>query len=282
MTTKDVKTQLIDKLEQELTREKTVSGNQLLGISRHYSIADFDQLKAMIDQKTRDGSDLDLFMILSYNFTPDIRDRALFSSLLDHLTLSTGDVEEMTRIFTEKKLKATLGWAGYSAKIQVPLVEAVIARYVRNLHLNAPLEDRLRKVIGELVAEKDHALVKAIFRDEVWQKSPWQDNAVAVLYALSRKQFRVEKLTYLTTFITSNQPKNMTGLVRLMKEVIEAYATEVRRLEKGAKMFFNEMLRESYDGSEADQRDKEAEKLEDQRRQLAVSMELAEDLKNVS
>lgn len=278
MQTQETREKLLNKLREELTRERQVTASQLLGISRHYSIADFDQLKDLIEEKVREGGELDLFMILSYNFTPDIRDRAIFSPFLDRMALKAHDVLEIIQGLTDQKLTATLGFSGNPTKVEVPLVEEVIARYVRNLYLDAALSDKLRKVTGELVPEREQAMVKAILRDDVWQKAPWQNEAIALLYALSRKQFRVEKLVYLTTFITSNHPKDRTGLVRLIKEVIEAYEGEIRRLDKGGKMFFNETIRESYDGTEADQREKEKEKLEDQKRQLNAAMELAEDL----
>jgi len=279
MTTK---AKLIEKLEQELQRERIVTSNQLLGISRHYSVADFDQLKALMEEKTAKGESLDLFMILSYNFTPNLGDRAVFSPYLDDLELSAGDVAEIVKTLVVKHLTATLGFASGPQKIKVELNEEVIARYVRNLRLDSGLADKLRKVIGELIPEKESPAAKAVFRDEVWQKAPWRDLAVQILYAVSRRQFRIEKLIFLTTFIAANHPRDMAGLVRLVAEVIESYETEIRRLDKGAKMFFNENIRESYEDSEADKRNKEESKLNEEKRQHAIASTLLEDLKTVN
>ncbi|MBI4971112.1 MAG: hypothetical protein HZC17_04650 [Candidatus Omnitrophica bacterium] len=278
MTSENIKNQIIHKLAEELTVEKTVTDSQLLGISRHYSVASFEDLKGFVDQKLSEKGALDLFMMLSYNFTPDLENRAIYSPFLDCAALTSGEVEEIIQDLTRQQLKATLGAKGHSAKVTVPIQEDVIRRYVRNLRLDSGLSDRLRKVIGELIPEKDHAIVKAIFRDEVWQKAPWNEDSVVILYAFSRKKFRAEKLNYLTTFLASNHPRDMKSLIRLIQEVIESYETEVRRIEKGAKTFFNETIRESYDGSEADKRGQEEKRLEDQKRQLADVTEIAEDL----
>ena len=278
MTSDDIKKQILNQLIAELTAEKTVTDSQLLGVSRHYGAAAFDELKGLIDQKVKEDNLLDLFMILSYNFTPDLADRTRFSILLDKTSLTAKDISEMIKDLGARNLKATLVCKGYSEKVSAPIIEDVVARYVRNLRLDAPLSDKLKKVIGELVPEKDHAVVKAIFRDEVWGKSPWQDEAVPILYALSKRKFRIEKLNFITKFIASNHPKDLKALGRLIKEVIETYETEVRRIEKGAKNFFNEMIRENYDGTGADQRDREQERLDEQKRQLADVIEIVEDL----
>ncbi|MBI4398027.1 MAG: hypothetical protein HY586_02755 [Candidatus Omnitrophica bacterium] len=279
--TESLPPQILQKLEEELTRERIVTSNQLLGISRHYSAADFGEFKALVEEKARLGDHLDLFMILSYNFTPDVNDRAYFSSFLDSWTPMPGDIQKLIDALAAKRLEVDLGVAESNLKIHVPLFEDVIGRYVRNLRLDSPLAGTLKKVIGELIVEEEADRVKAIFRDEVWQAGPWKELAVPILYALSHKRFRIEKLIYLTTFLAANRPKNMAGLVRLMAEVIESHETEIRRLDKGAKMFFNEMLRESYDGTGADRREKEDEKLNLEKRQYAIAGALLEDLRSI-
>lgn len=269
---------LIHQLAGELTAPKRVTQGQMLSLARHYSVGDFDALKALVDQKSRENSTLDLFMILSYHLTPNLEDRARYSGFLDDRELTSRDVSEIIRVLANRDLSAELVFAGDSSKVRVPLVEEVIARYVRNLHLDVSLPDRLRKIIGELIPDQAQALVKAVFRDEVWQKEPWKEEAVPILYSLSHRQFRAGKLIYLTSFLASNRPKDRQTLRRLLSEVIGACEAEVRRLDKGGKMFFNETIRENYDGTESDQRAQELKKLEEQREELTTAIELAQDL----
>ena len=50
--------QLIEKLSEELTRERQVTKDQILGMSRHYSVATFEDLEGFVQDKIREGQHL--------------------------------------------------------------------------------------------------------------------------------------------------------------------------------------------------------------------------------
>ncbi len=188
----------------------------------------------------------ELDLLLSPLFTPDFATRLLFEPCLGAGRLTPGEVDDLVERLDSDGLKFTLLHEGASVPTVVPRV--AIDRFIRLLHLDAPLPDEARAEIAELPAELP-AEVHCFFRDRAWQRSSSRKLIPDLLDAALRAGPDVtDYMRFITDFIRTHRPTTREECVVFLGNLAEAYEADLKKYETGVRSFFNVELQTAHAG----------------------------------
>ncbi|MBF0293850.1 MAG: hypothetical protein HQL96_01560 [Magnetococcales bacterium] len=160
-------------------------------------------------------------LLLSRHFTPGDGDRVACEAVLPDGGLSGEAVAGLVAALLAQ-LPACPMTVGERSGF-LPLPEVVIARYVRLLALDAPLDPRAAALIaGWPVGERSQA--RALCRRPVWREPGRGEMLLDALRAISsRDRVSAEKLDFLTHFVRTYRCGDLPALRRGLEALVEAY-----------------------------------------------------------
>ncbi|MBF0161803.1 MAG: hypothetical protein HQL88_05910 [Magnetococcales bacterium] len=161
-------------------------------------------------------------LLLSPLFTPNVLDREACEFALPASGLAVGVVEALVMTLTSAELFCPVSY-GHRGQA-VPLLGVVIERYVRLLHLEAPVPPLVLPRL-EGWQEGDARLVLfSLARRPVWQSEQRSRLLDRLLQAmLARGSCQVDKVRFLTDFVASYRPTGERELLQALTNLVDAY-----------------------------------------------------------
>jgi hypothetical protein len=184
----------------------------------------------------------ELDLVLSPLFTPDLPARLRFEHILgtDHLD----DLEVGALLGTLEGLGLRMTLSIDSSRVEADLPAVMIERFVRLLHLDAPLPE---VVLDDLEGLDPEA--RLCLRDRTWRL----ERNRAMLPSLLRAAKRTgEDLTgtihFVTDFLRTYRPASRNECLAGLEHLAQAYRDELDRYQSGSRSFFNPELQAAYRG----------------------------------
>ncbi len=184
----------------------------------------------------------ELDLLLSPLFTPDFAMRARFEEVLGDECFDAAEVDGLLEELVRQRLPMIL--LHEEERIEASLPEVMIERFVRMLHLDAPVPEEAIVEFGPLSAE-----VRCCLRDRVWARQQSRDLLPDLLAAArSMDQSFPDYVFFLTDFMRSHRPARLEDCLTYLDNVADAYEKDLRKHESGTRSFFNDELKASYAG----------------------------------
>jgi len=184
----------------------------------------------------------ELDLLLSPLFTPDLEAQLRFEELLGDGHLDAGGVEALIERLAAQALRLVAVHAGES--VEFPLPRVVIERFVRLLHLDAPLPEE-----AALLSSGFDAQVRVQLRDRAWRRLESRRLLPALLAAVCKIDREIPAYVhFLTDFVRSYRPASREECVRFLSNFAEACETDLKKYRSGERSFFNPELKAAYAG----------------------------------
>ena len=225
----------------ELTRPRALTAQTLDFLLAHHEVTG-DNVVGWLKEHLEDLESYELDLLLSPLFTPDFEMRVRCEESLGDGCLDTAEVAGLLRDLIEGDLRMTLLHEDSSLEASLP--EVMIERFVRMLHLDAEVPDDALDEFGPLEPE-----VRCCLRDKAWARAPSRELLPDLLRAAQSidGNFR-DHVFFLTDFLRSHRPSGLDDCLSFLRNVEEAYETDLRKHESGSRSFFNDELKASYGG----------------------------------
>ncbi|MEO5340116.1 MAG: hypothetical protein H7837_06295 [Magnetococcus sp. MYC-9] len=178
--------------------------------------------------------------LLSPLFTPASQELEGCEPALPVAGLVASEVDALAVALVAESLSCPVSY-GHREQ-EVPVMEVVIDRYVRLLHLDAAIHPLLLPVLEQWAAGADRFALFSLARRSVWQReSRARLLQVALQAMLSKESCRVDKVRFLTDFVGSYRPAGEQELVHALTNLVDAYHRDHEH------PIYNQML-EHYQG----------------------------------
>lgn len=258
--------QLIEKLTADLAAERVLTDQVVRTLLDRCELASneiIDFLGGTVDEAVLDE-------VLSPIYTPNWADRAHYVEDMERVSITGQTVTLIISELVQAKIQATYQYEDGS--FSIPLPEVMIDRWVKRLHLDATVTDRVRAAIDATVPNGDQTVVKAMAAHTAWG----QDNREAILIAYltgvaQNGLFSVPKFECLTGLMQTYRPKDMDHFLRQLDTLVQSYQ------EEKTEQFFDSHLKEAYghSGSTDLSRNSHAET---RQQQMILATQIQQDL----
>jgi len=218
---------------------------------------------ARVDEATVDT-------IFSPMYTPDWRDRARYVEDLERVTITPAVLSAVIDDLANSNLTAEYLYEDDT--VAMPLPEVVIDRWVRRLHLEVRLPEKIRQAVEATIPKEAQDEVKALTGQPAWRAPDREEILIAFLTGFSRTgRFSVDKFEYLTGLVHTYRPRSVDHFRTQVDALIQSYH------EESGEHFFDAHLKEVY-GPEGGMNPVHDPYGDHRRRQITLATELKDDL----
>lgn len=260
---------LREKLVADLTRTRPLTEQVVRSLMDCCELQS-NQVAPFLADRSGELDEVLLDTIFSPMYTPSWADRARYVEDRERLTITPAVLEVIIE---------DLAQGGYTASylyeedtVAMPLPEVIIDRWVRRLHLEVRLPDRIRTAIEATTPTEDQAEVKALAGHPAWHMAEREEILVTFLTAFARNDsFSLPKFDYLTGLMHTYRPQDVGHFARQIETLIQSYH------EESGEHFFDSHLKEAYghNGSTLPVKDDYGR---DRKRQLSLATQIQHDL----
>ncbi len=265
--------QLRDKLVRDLIEPRLMTDH----VSR--SLMDLcelqsNEVQAFLRDRSADLDEALIDTIFSPMYTPGWEDRARY-------VVDRERVENITPMVIEVII-ADLGREGLTATytyeedtVTMPLPEVMIDRWVRRLHLEVKVDERIIKAIEATIPTPSQAQVKALAGAPDWRAAGRDAILIACLTGYAQTgRFTIPKFEHLTGLIHTFRPRDLAHLSEQIDHLVQSYR------EDSGEHFFDSHLKEAYGPMGVNTPVKD-NLTTDRQRQIALSTQIQDDLKDL-
>jgi hypothetical protein len=208
--------------------------------------------------------------IFSPMYTPDWHDRARYVEDVERVTITPAVLTAIIDDLAGAGLTAEYLYEDDTAPMRLP--EVVIDRWVRRLHLEVRLPDKIRQAVEATIPKDAQAEVKALTGQPAWRGDHREGILITFLTGFSRTgRFSVDKFEYLTGLVHTYRPHSVDHFRSQVDALIQSYH------EESGEHFFDPHLKEVYgpDGAMSPVHNPYGDH---RQRQLSLATELKDDL----
>jgi hypothetical protein len=223
---------------------------QILGFLLAHHEVTGDNVAGWLRDHLEDLESYEFDLLLSPLFTPDFAMRVRFEDALGDGCFDKTSVDALIEELASEELPMVL--LHDEECIEATLPEVMIERFVRMLHLDAPVPEAAlapQAAFAPLAPE-----VRCCLRDRAW-KRPQSCALLPDLLAAARSigeqspgEHFPDYVYFLTDFVRSHRPAALEDCLRFLDNVAAAYEKDLRKHESGSRSFFNDELKASYAG----------------------------------
>jgi hypothetical protein len=208
--------------------------------------------------------------IFSPMYTPDWRDRARYVEDTERVTITPAVLAAIVDDLGGSGLAAEYLFEDDTVAMRLP--EVVIDRWVRRLHLEVRLADRIRQAVEATIPKDAQAEIKALTGQPAWRDGEREGILIAFLTGFSRTgRFSVDKFEFLTGLVHTYRPHGLDHFRTQVDALIQSYH------EESGEHFFDAHLKEVY-GPEGAMSVVHDPSGDHRQRRLALAAELKDDL----
>lgn len=232
-----------------LTRRRALTPQILGFLLAHHEVTG-DDVASWLRDHLEDLESYEFDLLLSPLFTPDFAMRVRFEDALGDGCFDKTSVDALVQELASEELPMVL--LHEEECIEVTLPEVMIERFVRMLHLDAPVPEEALAPEAAFAPLAPEA--RCCLRDRVW-KRPQSRALLPDLLAAAQSvgeasagEHFADYVYFLTDFVRSHRPAGLEDCLRFLDNVAEAYQKDLRKHESGSRSFFNDELKASYSG----------------------------------
>ena len=184
-----------------------------------------DPLDGLSQAALRDLAPFEIELLFAPLFTPVAQDLEACEPSLPPAGITALAVDDLVSMLVEESLQCPLSYG--QKEVMLLLVDVIVERYVRLLHLSTSIHPLLLSTLEHAVAGASALHRWVLFsqaRNVVWQTEERALLLKACLGAMAeRSTFQLDKVRFLTDFVHSYRPAREAGLVRALSNLLEAY-----------------------------------------------------------
>lgn len=199
---------------------------------------------AFLDAELSKLEDYEVDLILAPLFTPTLNDQASVAELLGDQSVSGAQWPDLVRQLVARPTCAQLRTED-DVVHRIPLREVVVERYVQRLRLDGTIAAEVFQLIGSLPQPTGRALLKAIARRTIWEKTGRRAILARYLTAVG-DAFHADEAGALLKLVETYEPADPADLLGRIPHWQQVLRQEIN--ESGAKPFFNERVEELHGG----------------------------------
>ena len=234
--------QVLDRLVETLTQPRPLTPQVSQYLLAHHEVL-AGEIAEWMRKSIGSLESYELELLLSPLFTPDLDAHVQLEEALGKGVLAASEVEDIVGELAAKDLQVALLLDDDTVSASVP--EEIIERYVRLLHLAAPLPVDSFPRAAQLRPE-----VRWYLRDPTWQRRQSRELLPTLLGAAERVGSDFEDyIRFLTEFVRSHRPSNQQDCAQYLASLAQAHEDDLRKHETGARSFFNDELKATYAGT---------------------------------
>lgn len=208
--------------------------------------------------------------IFSPMYTPDWRDRARYVEDRERLNITPAVLSAIVDELAGAGLKAEYLYE--DGRVGMRLPEVIVDRWVRRLHLEVRVPERVKQAVEATIPTDAQAEVKALTGQPGWRGRGREEILIAFLTGFSRSgRFSVDKFEYLTGLVHTYRPRDVSHFQAQVDALIQSYHEET------GDHFFDPHLKEIYGPGGGMSRVQDPQG-EDRRRQISLATQLKADL----
>ncbi|MDH4229474.1 MAG: hypothetical protein OEW11_06980 [Nitrospirota bacterium] len=260
---------LRDKLIADLTHPRPLTDQVVRALMDRCELQS-NQIAAFLRERAADLEEAELDTIFSPMYTPSWSDRARYVEERERLDLSPAVLTAIIEDLSQGGLCAAYLYE--EEMVSMPLPEVIIDRWVRRLHLEVTLPERISQAIEATIPTDHQAEVKALSGHADWHRDGREEILLAFLTGFARSgRFVPEKFEYLTGLIHTYRPRDVHHFAQQIEALLQSYH------EENSEHFFDSHLKEAYGpaGGINPVRDTYGA---DRKRQMALATQLQHDL----
>jgi hypothetical protein len=159
--------QAADLARETLTRPRALTAQILDFLLAHHEVTG-ENVAGWLREHLEDLESYELDLLLSPLFTPDFAMRARFEEVLGDECFEAAEIDSLMEELVRQRLPMVL--LHEEERVEALLPEVMIERFVRMLHLDAPVPEEAIAEFGPLPAE-----VRCCLRDRVWARQQSRD-----------------------------------------------------------------------------------------------------------
>ncbi|MBF0176600.1 MAG: hypothetical protein HQL63_07105 [Magnetococcales bacterium] len=211
---------ILAELRRSLTRQRRLEERAAIRIRDHMRV---DQpLDALVSNRIARLEPYEVELLLASLFTPDNHDRKPFEAVLPLAGLAESTLAGMTETLSQENPQCTVEFAGDSCLLDVPGM--IIERYVRLLHLNLPITERVAHRVRQTFPEADQLHALCCVRQPVWQGENRESLLLEILDLLHNStDDKIRRLDFLGEFVGSYRPLDLVQLTWQLIHLVESY-----------------------------------------------------------
>ncbi len=229
---------LIEKLIADLSAERILTHQVVRSLLDRCEISS-NEVADFLNGKAGEVDETTLDAVLSPIYTPDWTHRAHYVEDMERVEVTTQTVSLIVSELVQAGIQATYQYE--DGTVTMPLPEVMIDRWVRRLHLDAAIPDRVRAAIDATVPNGDQAMIKAMAGHSAWGQAKREEILIAYLTGVAQNgQFSVPKFECLTGLMQTYRPKDMDHFMRQLDTLVQSYQ------EDKSEQFFDSHLKEAY------------------------------------
>jgi len=260
---------LREKLIADLTRPRPLTDQVTRTLMDRCEVRS-DRVRAFLAEGIHKVDEATVDTIFSPMYTPDWRDRARYVEDLERVTITPAVLAAVIDDLASSDLTAEYLYEDETVTMRLP--EVVIDRWVRRLHLEVRLPEKIRQAVEATIPKDAQAEVKALTGQPAWRGSGREGILITFLTGFSRTgRFTVDKFEYLTGLVHTYRPHSVDHFRAQVDALIQSYH------EESGEHFFDPHLKEVYgpDGAMAPVQDPYGDH---RQRRLSLATELKDDL----
>ncbi|MDH5527728.1 MAG: hypothetical protein OEY97_10530 [Nitrospirota bacterium] len=229
---------LRDKLIADLTETRPLSEQVVRTLMDRCELRS-DEVGPFLSEQVPKEDDAVLDTALSPMYTPQLADRARYVEDRERLTITPAVLGVIIEDLAAANLTASYLYE--EDTIHMPLPEVVIDRWVRLLHLEVRLPERVAQAVEATVPAECLAEAKALCGHTAWRGEGREDILLAFLTGFARTgHFLVDKFEYLTGLVHTYRPTDVRHFSQQLEALIKSYH------EESNEHFFDAHLKEAY------------------------------------
>lgn len=261
--------QLREKLIADLTRTRPLTEQVSRTLMDRCEVRS-DQVRGFLADGIGKVDEATVDTVFSPMYTPDWRDRARYVEDQERVTITPAVLSAIVDDLAGAGLRAEYLYEDDTVAMTLP--EVIIDRWVRRLHLEVRLPEKIRQAVEATIPKDAQAEVKALTGQPAWRGGEREDILITFLTGFSRTgRFSVDKFEYLTGLVHTYRPRGVDHFRTQVDALIQSYH------EESGEHFFDAHLKEVY-GPEGGMSPVHDPYGDHRQRQISLATELKDDL----
>lgn len=215
---------LLELLRKELTRTRFLLQQDAMHIANRFGVQ--DPLDGLCQDRLGELEEYEVEILISPLFTPNLEQREIYEAVLGDNGSDQDEMKEIMNALVAESTACPVECGNSVRQLVVP--EVVISRYLRLLHIDAPIPQKIADLLRKLTDPESHRRFRnrafSLARMPTWGGGKRRELLESYLALMEkRRSFNIHKLCFLTEHVRNLRPAKESKLVRSLSELVESY-----------------------------------------------------------
>lgn len=215
---------LLELLRRELTKTRFLLQQDAMHIANRFSV--LDPLEGLCQDRLKELEEYEVEILISPLFTPNLEQREIYESVLGDNGSDPEEMKQIMNVLVSENTACPVECGNSVRQLVVP--EVVISRYLRLLHIDSPISQKVADLLRKLTEPESHRRFRnrafSLARMPTWSGGKRRELLESYLAIIEkRRSFNIHKLCFLTEHVRSLRPIKESKLIRSLSELVESY-----------------------------------------------------------